>query len=275
MRWVGCRQGRAAAEYVVPVRDGGGGGVGEVGRGNRKDVRNAVEAARKAGGWAGATAHHRAQVLYFVAENLSAREEEFARRLAEMTGCGTEDARREVELSVERLFHWAARADKWDGDVHRTPFRNVTFAIPEPIGIMGVLCPTERPLLGFVSTAVPPVAMGNRVVAVPSQRWPLAATDFYQVLDTSDVPGGALNIVTGVRDELAEVLAAHDDVDGVWYFGSAEGSEAVERLSTGNVKRTWVDHGLARDWEDPERGAGEEFLREATQVKNIWVPYGE
>ncbi len=273
--YVGGRQDRPDAEYVLPVLDPDGRRVGEVGRGNRKDVRNAVEAAREAASWERASEHNRAQILYYVAENLDARAEEFAARIVEMTGADPEAADREVELSVERLFDWAAWADKFDGDVHRTPFRNVTFAIPEPIGIMAVVCPTRRPLLGFVSTAVPPVAMGNRVVAVPSQRWPLSATDFYQVLDTSDVPGGVLNVVTGIREELAEVLAAHDDVDGMWYFGSAEGSERVERLSTGNLKRTWVDHGLERDWSDPERGAGEEFLREATQVKNIWVPYGE
>ena len=94
------------------------------------------------------------------------------------------------------------------------------------------------------------------------------------MLDTSDVPGGVVNIVTGVRDELAPVLAAHDDVDGVWYFGSAEGAAEVERLSAGNMKRTWVDHGHGRDWTDA-RSEGEEFLEQATQVKNIWVPYGE
>ncbi|HEX5727311.1 MAG TPA: aldehyde dehydrogenase family protein, partial [Longimicrobiaceae bacterium] len=116
---------------------------------------------------------------------------------------------------------------------------------------------------------------GNAVVAVPSERWPLAATDFYQVLDTSDVPGGVVNIVTGVRDELTETLAAHDDVEGMWYFGPAEGSEAVERLSAGNMKRTWVSYGHARDWASAEQGEGEEFLRQATHVKNIWVPYGE
>lgn len=273
--YVGGEQPRPDAEYVLPVLDAGGRRMGEVGRGNRKDVRNAVEAARESEGWAGASAHNRAQVLYYVAENLSARAGEFAERVGRMTGGGREAGRREVELAIERLYHWAAWADKWDGDVHRTPYRNVTFAIPEPIGIMAVVAPTEHPLLGFVSTAVPPLAVGNRVVAVPSQRCPLAATDLYQVLDTSDVPGGALNIITGVRDELAEVLAAHDDVDGMWYFGSAEGSERVERLSTGNLKRTWVDDGLARDWADPEQGAGREFLQQATQIKNLWVPYGE
>ena len=273
--YVGGRQERPDAEYLLPVLDPDGRRIGEVGRGNRKDVRNAVEAARTAEGWADRSAHARAQILYYVAENLEARAGEFADRIRTMTGRGEDEAAREVELAVERLFHWAAWADKWDGDVHRTPFRNVTFAIPEPIGIMGVVCPTRRPLLGFVSTAVPPVAMGNRVVSVPSQRWPLSATDLYQVLDTSDVPGGVLNVVTGVRDELTEVLAAHDAVDGIWYFGSRAGSERVERLSTGNLKRTWVDRGLDRDWTDPEQGAGEEFLRQATQIKNIWVPYGE
>jgi aldehyde dehydrogenase (NAD+) len=113
------------------------------------------------------------------------------------------------------------------------------------------------------------------VVAVPSERGALAVTDLYQVLDTSDLPGGVVNIVTGHRDELAGVLAAHDDVDALWYFGTREGGAAVERLSAGNMKRTWVDYGRPRDWADAERGAGEEFLERATQVKNIWVPYGE
>jgi aldehyde dehydrogenase (NAD+) len=119
------------------------------------------------------------------------------------------------------------------------------------------------------------VALGNTVVAVPSQSAPLAATDFYQVLDTSDVPGGVINLVTGHREELAEVLSGHFDVDGVWYFGTRAGSAMVERLSAGNMKRTWVDYGQPRDWFDRRAGEGEEFLRHATQVKNIWVPYGE
>jgi len=117
--------------------------------------------------------------------------------------------------------------------------------------------------------------MGNAVVAVPSESAPLLATDFYQVLETSDVPAGVVNIVTGARDELAEVLAAHDDVDGVWYFGPREGHAAIERLSAGNMKRTWVSDGRGRDWFDPAQGSGEEFLRHATQIKNIWIPYGD
>jgi aldehyde dehydrogenase (NAD+) len=159
--------------------------------------------------------------------------------------------------------------------VHHTPLRNVTIAMPEPLGVMGIACPTEMPLLGFVALAAPAIAMGNTVVAIPSEAHPLSATDLYQVFDTSDLPAGVVNIVTGARDTLTRVLAEHDDVEAVWYFGSAEGSTLVETASAGNMKRTWVNYGHPRDWRDPIQGAGDDFLREATQVKNIWVPYGE
>ena len=115
--------------------------------------------------------------------------------------------------------------------------------------------------------------MGNTVVAVPSEAHPLAATDLYSVLDTSDVPGGVINIVTGERNALATTLAEHDDVDAVWYFGEQKGAAAVERASTGNMKRTWAEW-TPRDWMAVD-AEGPEFLRAATQVKNIWVPYGE
>jgi aldehyde dehydrogenase (NAD+) len=237
-----------------------------VGHGNRKDIRNAVEAAHKAAaGWARATAHQRAQVLYYIAENLAARGEEIGRLAGEA----------DLALAIERIYTWAAWADKYDGLVHHTPYRNVTLAMPEPIGVLGIVCPDGWPLLGLVSTVLPAIAMGNTTVVVPSSRSPLAAIDFYQVLDTSDLPGGVVNIVTGRADELSPVLAAHDDVDGIWYFGTAEGSAEVERLSSGNMKRTWVSHGHERDWADPRDGEGEEFLEQATQVKNIWIPYGE
>ena len=258
--------------YSLEVHGADGAVVGEVGRGNRKDIRNAVEAARKAErSWAATTAHTRAQILFYLGENLAARSAEFAARLASMTGV---DGVAEVDRAIRRLFLYAAWADKYDGHVHHTPFRNVTLAMPEGLGVLGIVCPDAPPLLGFVSTMAPAIARGNTVVIVPSERYPLAATDLYQVLETSDVPAGVVNIVTGQRDALTEVLAAHDNVDGLWYFGSAEGSETVERLSTGNMKRTWVDYGRARDWEGPD-GEGDEFLREATQIKNIWIPYGE
>jgi aldehyde dehydrogenase (NAD+) len=263
--YIGGKQVRPDSGYSLPVLDAEGSRVGEVGQGNRKDIRNAVEAAHKASGWARAPAHQRAQVLYYIAENLAVRAAELTRLVPA----------REVELATERIYTWAAWADKYDGLVHHTPYRNVTLAMPEPIGVVGIVCPEMPALLGLVSTVLPAIAMGNTVVVVPSSGAPLAAIDFYQVLDTSDLPGGVVNIVTGRAEELTPVLAAHDDVDGLWYFGSAEGSAEVERLSSGNMKRTWVSQGEERDWSDPREGEGEEFLEQATQVKNIWIPYGE
>jgi aldehyde dehydrogenase (NAD+) len=269
--YVGGKQVRPDSGYSRRI-SGPSGLIGEVGEGNRKDVRNAVEAARAASGWARTSAYNKAQILYYLAENLAARAGEFGARVEALTGRAG-DA--EVEASVQRLFSYAAWADKFDGRVHATPFRNVTLAMHEPIGTMGIACPDESPLLGFVSLMAPAVAMGNTVVVIPSEPHPLAATDLYQVLDTSDVPGGVVNIVTGARGALAKVLAEHDDVDAVWCFGSREDGAMVERASAGNMKRTWVSQGRARDWFDPVQGEGGEFLREAVQVKNIWIPYGE
>ncbi len=271
--YIAGRQVRPDQGYTDDVIGAAGHALGQVARGNRKDVRNAVEAAHAAGGWRNATAHLRAQVLFYIAENLAARHAEFAARLAAVSGQAG-PARAEVDAAIGRLFTWAAWADKWDGHVHHTPFRNVTLAMPEPIGVLGIICTDAAPLLGFVSAVAPALAMGNAVVAVPSVVHPLAATDFYQVLDTSDLPAGALNIITGPRDELAAVLAAHDDVDAVWYFPADDGGADVERLSAGNMKRTWVAHGRERNWLDAAQGEGEEFLRQATHIKNIWIPYG-
>lgn len=273
--YIGGKQLRPDADASLVVTGADGIVVGEVGRGSRKDVRNAVEAARKAQGpWAARTAHNRAQILYFLAENLAVRRDEFAARLASFSG-DRRQAAAEVDAAVSRLFSYAAWADKWDGRVHATPFRNVTLAMHEPLGVVAAVCPDEAPLLGLASVLGPLLATGNAAVVIPSRTAPLVATDFYQVLDTSDLPGGVVNLVTGLHDEVVPTLAAHDDVDGVWYFGSAEGSAAVEKASTGNMKRTWVSYGVTRDWVASPHAWGHEFLRQATQVKNIWVPYGE
>jgi aldehyde dehydrogenase (NAD+) len=269
--YIGGKQARPDQGYVISVSAPDGRAIGEVADGNRKDIRNAVEAARAAEGWAAAAPHLRAQILYYIAENLQARAAEMASRIAQQTGS---DGAAEIEACVSRLFSYAAWADKYDGSVHAAPHKGFTLAAVEPIGVLGLVCPEEAPLLGVLSLVAPAIAMGNTVVVVPSEPHPLAATDFYQVLETSDVPAGVVNIVTGRRDALAPVLAGHDDVDSVWYFGSADGAREVETLSAGNLKRTWVEW-TRRDWLDPARGEGAHFLREATQVKNIWIPAGE
>ncbi len=272
--YIGGTQARPDSGYSYTVFGPKNSSLGQAGLGNRKDVRNAVEEAGKANGWSSASAHNRAQVLYYIGENLSARAEEFSNRL-HSAGQSTKSARIEVETTISRIFYYAAQADKFDGRVHATKSRHVTLAMNEPFGVMGLLCPEEMPLLGFVSLVMPAIAMGNRVVVVPSARQPFSATDFYQVLDTSDVPGGVVNIVTGDRDELGRTLAEHDDVAALWYFGSLGGTQMVEQASAGNLKSTWCNNGKVRNWLDNKQGQGLEFLRHATQVKNIWVPYGE
>ena len=270
--YVGGKQARPDSGYALAIQGADGRVLGHVGHGNRKDVRNAVEAAHAAGAWSKSTAHTRAQVLYYIAENLGARAAELTARVASMTGERAK-AKREVEQSIERFFTYAAWADKYDGLVHATPHRNVTIAMNEPMGVIGIVCGDDAPLLGFVSAVAPAIAMGNAVVVVPSEHAPLAATDLYQVFDTSDLPGGAVNIVTGMRSELAPVLAAHDGVDAIWMLADEPALVAsVEKASAGNMKRTFVG---ARDVFDRAQGEGREWLREATQVKNIWVPYGE
>lgn len=273
--YIGGKQARPDGNYSRPVLGPDGTRVGEVGEGNRKDIRNAVEAARKARGWATVAAHAKAQILYYIAENLEARGHELSRRLVAMTGVSRAQADREVMATLSRLFSYGAWADKYEGRVHSPPMRSVTIAMNEPVGVVGITCPDEAPLLSFVSLLAPVVAMGNTAVVIPSERHPLAATDLYQVFDTSDVPGGVINIVTGDREGLTAVLAAHDDVDAYWYVGPKAGSAKVEELSIGNMKRTWVNNGRRRDWFDRTQGEGREFLRHAVQVKNIWVPYGE
>ncbi|MBN9234153.1 MULTISPECIES: aldehyde dehydrogenase family protein [Phyllobacteriaceae] len=272
--YVGGKQARPDGGYSRPVVSPSGALVGEVGEGNRKDIRNAVEAARKATGWATTAEHSRAQILYYIAENLDARSGEFADRLAAMTGRRKQDTAREVAASVSRLFAYGAWADKFEGAVHKPPLRGVALAMNEPLGILGIACPEEHGLLGFVSTFAPAIAMGNRVVVVPSSRQALAATDFYQVLETSDVPDGVVNIVTGDRDALALELAKHEEVDGIWYFGGREAAARIEKASTGNLKQVWAET-VQRDWYDARQGEGREILSRAVQVKNIWVPYGE
>ncbi|WP_416208743.1 aldehyde dehydrogenase family protein [Janthinobacterium sp. GMG1] len=271
--YIGGKQARPDSAYSTPVFGANGALLAEVGVGSRKDIRNAVEAAHKASGWTGATAHNRAQVLYYIAENLAARADEFAVRIAAMTG--SKNPEKEVQASIERLFYYAAWADKYDGLAHQPPTKGITVALNEAVGVIGIVCPNEAPLLGFISLVAPAIALGNRVVVVPSEAHPLSALDLYQVFDTSDLPGGVVNIISGNADELARTLATHADIDAVWrHDGSAEGCAEVERLSAGTLKRTWVGGAKGRDWYSAAQSGGRAVLAHASQVKNVWIPYG-
>lgn len=271
--YIGGKQVRPDGGQSYTVRGKGGAGIGQAGLANRKDVRNAVEAANGAKGWGGVTAHNRAQVLYFLAENLGQRRDEFAAALA-ATGAVAKPEE-EVDAAIRRCFWYAAQADKFDGAVTATKSQHVTMTVNEPYGTIGIVAPDEAPLLALLSLVLPAIAMGNRVVAVASQTHPLVAARLYQVFETSDIPAGVVNLLTGERDVLARTLAEHDDVSALWYCGSEDGSRMVETASAGNLKPVWADQGRLRDWRDPRFGQGHEYLRRATQVKTIWLPYGE
>ena len=270
--YVGGKQARPDGGYSRAVYGKSGKLLGHASLANRKDIRNAVEAAQGAASWSKTTGHLRAQILYYIAENLSARAEEFVRRIDALTGRRT--GAKEVDASIRRLFTYAAWADKFDGQAHGVPIRGIALAMREPVGVIGAFCPDEAPLLGLVSVMGPAMAMGDRSVLVASEPFPLAATDFYQVLETSDVPAGVVNILTGSHAELAPHMAGHLDVDAVWSFSSTDLGHAIESASAGNLKRTWVNNARARDWH-AQSAEGRAFLDAATEVKNIWVPYGE
>ncbi|MEQ6249813.1 aldehyde dehydrogenase family protein [Sulfitobacter sp. HNIBRBA3233] len=268
--YIGGKQARPDGGYSSPVWGKGGALLGHASLANRKDVRNAVEAAHAAKAWSRTTGHLRAQILYYIAENLAARAEAFTDRLDTMQGGKT--GKREVEAAVDTLFSAAAWADKYDGQVHGVPIRGVALAMKEPVGVIGALCPADAPLLGLVTCMATAIAMGNRVILHASEPFPLAATDFVQVLETSDVPAGVVNILTGAHKDTADTLARHMDVDAVWSFGDPALDRVIEAGSATNLKRTWVQNGSGIDWHKPDL---KRFLQAATEIKNIWIPYGE
>ncbi|WP_299371391.1 aldehyde dehydrogenase family protein [uncultured Tateyamaria sp.] len=270
--YIGGKQARPDGGYSRNVYGKNGALLGQTSLANRKDLRNAVEAAAAAKGWARTSGHLRAQILYYIAENLSARADEFAARLNALQGGRNGD--KEVDASIQRLFTYAAWADKYDGAAKGVPLRGVALTMNEPTGIIAALCPDEAPLLGLISCMAPAIAMGNRVILAASQPFPLAATDFYQVLDTSDVPGGVVNILTGDHADLAPHMGKHLNIDAVWSFSGSDLSATIEHAAAGNLKRTWVNAGMARDWFGPE-GEGKPFLQAATEIKTVWIPYGE
>ncbi len=232
-----------------------------VARASRKDVRDAVRAARAAQpGWAAATAYNRGQVLYRLAEMVEARVAEFARL---STG------REEVERAIDRVVWYAGWADKLPqvlGGSNPVAGPYFNFTVPEPTGVVAVLAPEKPPLLGLVTRLLPPLVGGNAVVAVASETRPLAAIELAEVIATSDVPGGAVNLLTGPHAELAPVLASHMDVNAIDLCGANGDSAELERLAAENVKR--VVRGRA-DVQSPWEASA--FL----ELKTVWHPMGQ
>jgi acyl-CoA reductase-like NAD-dependent aldehyde dehydrogenase len=231
-----------------------------VARGSRKDIRDAVRAARAAfPKWAALTAYNRGQVVYRIAEMLESRRSEFADL---STGV------KEVDRSIDRLVWYAGWADKLPqilGSSNPVAGPYFNFTVPEPTGVVGILAPDEPPLAGLVSRVAPAIVGGNTTVVVTSETHPLAAVELAEVLATSDVPGGVVNLITGQRDELAPWLAGHMDVNALDLSGADGQSKELEQLAAENVKR--VVHGSADDQSPWEIAS---FL----ELKTVWHPIG-
>ena len=273
--YIGGKQVRPDGGHSMSTYNADGSLAAIVGSGNRKDIRNAVNAAVKAASWSSQSGHGRAQILYFLAENLAIRESEWIKRLETLCGVTKKQAKAEFDESLSRIFSYAAWADKYDGAVHSAPYRGVTMALPEPIGVLAQIAPEDQPLLTTISLIAPAIAMGNRVILIPSENFPSVALELVQTFETSDIPPGVINIVTGDKDELSNQLVGHAEVDGVWCWADSDTVAKVETTSALDLKRLWIHTDGDRDWLDPDQGEGLEFLRNATEVKNIWTPYGD
>ncbi len=273
--YIGGKQVRPDGGHSMSTYNADGSLAAIVGSGNRKDIRNAVNAAVKAASWSSQSGHGRAQILYFLAENLAIRESEWIKRLETLCGVTNKQAKAEFNESLFRIFSYAAWADKYDGAVHSAPYRGVTMALPEPIGVLAQIAPEDQPLLTTISLIAPAIAMGNRVILIPSENFPSVALELVQTFETSDIPPGVINIVTGDKDELSNQLVGHAEVDGVWCWADSDTVAKVETTSALDLKRLWIHSDGDRDWLDPNQGEGLEFLRNATEVKNIWTPYGD
>ena len=273
--YIGGKQVRPDGGHSIETFNANGTLAAVVGSGNRKDIRNAVNAAVKATSWSSQSGHGRAQILYFLAENLAVRESEWIERLETLCGISNEHAKSEFDESISRIFSYAAWADKYDGAVHSAPYRGVTMALPEPIGVLAQVAPENQPLLTTISLIAPAIAMGNRVILIPSDSFPSVALELVQTFETSDIPPGVINIVTGDKSELSHQLVGHAEVDGVWCWSDSNNIAKVETISAMDLKRLWVHIDGDRDWLDSNQGEGLEFLRNATEVKNIWTPYGD
>jgi len=273
--YIGGKQKRPDGGYSFPLNAVNNSFICDIAQANRKDVRDSVEIAAKS--FAKQLSNfNRSQILFYLAENLQQREKTFVDLLVALCGSLPVNASKEFSQSCERLFYYAAMADKFEGNVHNPPMRGLTLAMKEPLGVMTSILSDDSPLLNLVTVMGSVFSTGNTNIIVPGQKTSLIATELYQVLDTSDVPGGYVNILTAKENELNKTLSQHENIEGIWYFGadSAQRSEIVKN-TTSNIKRYWCPEEKHLDWTNASEEFLNEFLYQSTQVKNIWIPYGE
>ena len=273
--YIGGKQKRPDGGYSFPLNAVNNSFICDIAQANRKDVRDSVEIAAKSFSKQ-LSNFNRSQILFYLAENLQQREKTFVDLLVALRGSSPVNASKEFSQSCERLFYYAAMADKFEGNVHNPPMRGLTLAMKEPLGVMTSILSDDSPLLNLVTVMGSVFSTGNTNIIVPGQKTSLIATELYQVLDTSDVPGGYVNILTAKENELNKTLSQHENIEGIWYFGadSAQRSEIVKN-TTSNIKRYWCPEEKHLDWTNASEEFLNEFLYQSTQVKNIWIPYGE
>ncbi len=273
--YIGGKQKRPDSGYSFSSYDGQHNFICDVPNANRKDVRDTVEVASKAISKS-STNFNRAQILYYLAENLQDRKNTFSNLLSSLIGISQKDAEKEFDQSIERLFYYGAMADKFEGSIHNPPIRGLTLAVKEPIGVVANILNDDYPLLSLITTLGSNFAAGNASIIVPGQRTSLLATELYQLLETSDVPAGYINILTTKQNSLNKILSEHENIDGIWFFSENNNERLkVIQSTTSNLKRTWCPQSKNLDWSSKEEDFLEEFLYQSTQVKNIWIPYGE
>ncbi|HJT17342.1 MAG TPA: aldehyde dehydrogenase family protein [Thermoanaerobaculia bacterium] len=247
-------------------------------RGSRKDLRNAVVAARKAfGGWSGKTAYNRGQILYRIAEVCESRAAELIDELRKQ-GSTAAEARKEMDQVIDRWVYYAGWSDKYPqvvGSVNPVAGPYYNFTVPEPTGVVGIVAPEEPALLGLVSRVAPAIVGGNTVVTIISESQPLAAITMGEIFETSDVPGGVINLISGLKSELVPWLASHMDVNAIDATGVArDAMPNVQKAAAENVKRVVRFDGDAIGWSDARLSQSPYAIFEFQEMKTVWHPIG-
>ena len=276
--YIGGEFPRTESGRFYAVRGKGGELLANACRGSRKDLRNAVVAARKAlPGWSGKTAYNRGQILYRIAEVCESRAAELADELRRQ-GSTAAEARREVESVIDRWVYYAGWSDKYAqifGSVNPVAGPYYNFTVPEPTGVVGVVSPEQPALLGLVSRIAPVIVGGNTVVAITSETKPLAAITLGEIFETSDVPGGVINLISGLKSELVPWIAAHMDVNAIDTTGVAsEAIPAVQKTAAENVKRVIHFDAEAYGWADARRSQSPYAILDFQESKTVWHPMG-
>jgi acyl-CoA reductase-like NAD-dependent aldehyde dehydrogenase len=270
---------RSESGRTYPVLDGDGDLLAHAVLGSRKDVRDAVKAARSAQkSWGGKTAYNRGQVLYRVAEVMEGRRSQFVAEVEPAAG-GADAAEAEVDAAIDRWVWYAGWADKLAhlaGTVNPVAGPYFTFTVPEPTGVVGVVCPDESPLGALVARLAPAIVSGNTAVVLASERWPLASITLAEAIATSDVPGGVVNVITGRRAELVPVLAAHRDLNAIDLTGCADDHDLLTRAeaeAADGVTRVVKAGASRRDW-NGDAAQGVDVVTDLMEMKSVWHPIG-